>query len=129
MVHKDKVVVHNPDESVEYVPVADYGTGYRATEDEILKSMGSRSDGKDTKGSEEQVEEWEGYVPPSNRDGDTAQEDSQLGLVKQELLRAHDAVTENSSMSGSVDPRDNPNAPDKREKAKSDGNKDRSVKK
>lgn len=109
---KDKVVPVDENVSVTFVPVADYGTTFKASAEDIVSSLGTRI-GKVKKESDVPPKHWEGHVPPSNRDGETAKEDPQLGHTKQQLMRELDAVQDNSIASGSLDPRDNPKAPDK----------------
>ena len=103
--------------SVEYVPVNDYGTAPRVPASTILRGLGVSDEniGKEILKDREPGAKppvWEGWVPDSNRNGETAKEDPELGKLKVGALDLLDNVQDESISAHSLDPRDNDNAPD-----------------
>ncbi len=95
--------------SIEFIPVNDYGTAPRTSPAQILAALGYQGKLPDAPAEEPR---WEGYVPPSNRDGKTSLDDKILGRHKADVVSVLDASVADHIGNLTLDPRDNPRAKD-----------------
>lgn len=106
---KDESVHGHNDLPVDFVPVQGASQAQPQTVNIIVGSLGGQyTQPKDG----DKVSKQEGWVPPSNRDGDTFKEDPWLGKHKVAVLNALDSQGDLSEFPRVLDPRDNDKADD-----------------
>lgn len=104
---------YNESAGVEYVPVPAWNQPQPQTPNMIIAALGGggNADVAQPKSGDE-VAPLEGYVPPVNRNGKTAVEDRLLAQDKVARLHLVDSAPDVTPFAGTIDPRDNDNAPD-----------------
>lgn len=96
-------------EGVQYSPVPAWNQPQPQTENMILAALGGSIE---LHKSGDEVPRLEGYIPPSNRQGDDALDDPLLARDKAARYQLKDTQGELGPFPNVVDPRDNDHAPD-----------------
>lgn len=98
---------------VEFVPIPAWNQPQPQSVNTILGALGGGGNQKINYPKDgDDCPVLEGYVPPVNRNGETAVDDRLLALDKVARLHLIDSQPDMSPFARNVDPRDNDNAPD-----------------
>jgi hypothetical protein len=94
---------------VQFSPVPAWNQPQPQTANMIIAALGGKAD---LPKSGDNVPRLEGYIPPGNRNGDSALEDRLLAQDKVARLHLKDTEPELGPFANTLDPRDNRDAPD-----------------